>query len=130
MPATKIHHINFLVENLDEAIPRFEKMLGLAPFEIVDHAPRGAHIARSKLGESWFVLVSPYEADSVPGRHLAAHGEGFFLLSLDTDDPYKWRDGILDWQVSDIGTINGALFQVTKSQSPANSEPTIRNISD
>jgi len=74
MPATKIHHINFLVENLDEAIPRFEKMLGLAPFEIVDHAPRGAHIARSKLGESWFVLVSPYEADSVPARHLAVHG--------------------------------------------------------
>jgi len=114
MTATRIHHINFVVENLDEAIPRFESTLGLTPFDVVDHPPRGAHIARSKIGESWLVLVAPYDPESVPGRHLSAHGEGFFLLSLVTDDPYEWRDGILDWQVADLGEINGALFQVTK----------------
>jgi hypothetical protein len=114
MPASRIHHVNFVVENLDEAMPRFEATLGLAPFEVVDHAPRGARIARSKLGESWFVLVAPYDPESVPGRYLSTHGEGFFLLSLATDDSHEWRDGILDWQVSDIGDINGASFQVTK----------------
>lgn len=114
MTATRIHHINFVVENLDEAIPRFESTLGLAPFEVIDHAPRGAHVARSKLGDSWLVLVSPYDPESIPGRHLAEHGEGFFLLSLATSDSHEWRDGILDWQVSDLGAINGAAFQVTR----------------
>ena len=115
MPTSGIHHINFVVENLDEAMPRFEEMLGLAPFETVDHTPRGARVARSKLGESWFVLVAPYDPDSVPGRHLAKHGEGFFLLSLQTDQEHAWRDGISDWKVADVGEINGALFQFTQA---------------
>jgi len=114
MPASRIHHVNFVVEDLDEAMPRFEATLGLAPFEVVDHAPRGARIAHSKLGESWFVLVAPYDPESVPGRYLSTHGEGFFLLSLATDDSHEWRDGILNWQVADIGDVNGASFQVTK----------------
>ena len=113
MTASRIHHINFVVRNLTEAIPRFREALGLAEFEIVDHAPRGAHIARSRLGESWFVLVEPYDSDSVPGRYLAENGEGFFLLSVESDDDCDWRDGILDWKVSDVGVLHGALFQKT-----------------
>ena len=114
MPATRIHHVNFVVKNLDEAMPRFETALGLAPFDIVDHAPRGARVARSRIGESWFVLVEPYDEQSVPGQHLAHHGEGFFLLSVATDDDFEWRDGILDWKVSDLGNLFGATLQVTR----------------
>ena len=115
MTATRIHHINFVVNDLAEAMPRFESALGLAPFEVVRHAPRGAYVARSSLGDSWQVLVQPYDTESVPGRHLAEHGEGFFLLSVcsaDADD-HAWRDGILDWQVCDIGKLHGALLQLT-----------------
>ncbi|MCH9696014.1 MAG: VOC family protein [Gammaproteobacteria bacterium] len=114
MKATKIHHINFVVQDLEEAMPRFSKQLGLGVFEVVDHAARGAHVARTKIGDAWLVLVAPYDADSVPGQHLAEHGEGFFLLSLCVDDEQDWRDGILDWQVADAGTIHGAEFQFTR----------------
>jgi methylmalonyl-CoA/ethylmalonyl-CoA epimerase len=110
-----IHHVNFIVRDLDEAMPRFEKILGLAPFEVVDHAPRGARVARSRLGGSWFVLVSPYDAESVPGRFLAEHGEGFFLLSLSVDDVNNPRAGIADWRVEDVGELHGAWFQLTKN---------------
>ena len=86
MPPTRIHHINFVVRDLDEAMPRFQKALGLRPFKVIEHRPRGAQIACSKIGESWLVLVCPYDPDSVPGKHLAKHGEGFFMLSIGYDD--------------------------------------------
>lgn len=111
---SSVHHINFVVRDLDEACARFEESLGLLPFEIVDHAPRGSRVARSRVGESWLVLVAPYDSDSVPGRYLDEHGEGFFLLSLGVDAIENPRSGILDWQVEDVGEIHGALFQLTQ----------------
>ena len=116
MPPSSIHHINFVVRDLERACARFEELLGVEPFEVVDHAPRGARIARSRVGESWLVLVSPYDPDSVPGRYLAEHGEGFFLLSLGVDALDNPRAGILDWSVEDVGEINGALFQRARSK--------------
>lgn len=116
MSPSSVHHINFVVRDLDEACARFEKSLGLDPFEVIDHAPRGARVARCRVGESWLVLVAPYDSDSVPGRYLAEHGEGFFLLSLGVDAIDNPRAGILDWQVEDVGELNGALFQLTKTR--------------
>jgi len=129
MAATRIHHLNFVVRDLDAACERFRVLLELQEFERIDHAPRGAHIARAKLGESWLVLVCPYDPDSVPGRHLAEHGEGFFLLSVGSDDfdghlaeladrgalaaPAEVRSGILDWRIADLPSACGALLQLT-----------------
>jgi methylmalonyl-CoA/ethylmalonyl-CoA epimerase len=122
MAATRIHHINFVVRDLDAACKDFAERLHTGPFVVVDHAARGARIARTRIGESWLVLVAPYDANSVPGRFLAEHGEGFFMLSigsddLDTDFPNaEIRAGILDWQVADIGELNGALLQLTRDE--------------
>jgi methylmalonyl-CoA/ethylmalonyl-CoA epimerase len=65
----------------------------------------------------------------VPGRYLADHGEGFFLVSLGYEDIVQQlerlesegiavidmapRDGILDWRVADIGDLHGAKMQLT-----------------
>lgn len=124
MTVTRLHHINFVVCDLDAAIERFDRELGLAPFETVEHAPRGSRIARCRVGETWLVLVCPMDDDSVPGRYLAEHGEGFFLLSLGVDDleasldrvatAGEIRDGILDWQVADIGRWFGAELQLSR----------------
>ena len=129
MPPTRIHHVNFVVNDLDEAMARFERVLGVDPFQVIDHRPRGARVARTRVGESWLVLVSPYDPASVPGRHLAEHGEGFFLLSLGYEDIVQQierleangidvidqapRQGILDWRVADIGDLHGAQMQLT-----------------
>jgi methylmalonyl-CoA/ethylmalonyl-CoA epimerase len=129
MPPTRIHHLNFVVHDLEEAMTRFEDALGLDPFEVIDYRQRGARVARTRIGESWLVLVSPYDPASVPGRYLAEHGEGFFLLSLGYEDivqqlerleasdvelvDHSPRDGILDWRVADIGDLHGAKVQLT-----------------
>ncbi len=130
MSPTRIHHINFIVNDLDTATARFEQVLNLEPFDVVDHPIRGARAARSKIGDSWLVLVCPYDAESVPGRFLAKHGEGFFLLSLGVEGLAQTiaqledsgiecidssvRAGILNWKVADIGLIHGALMQLTE----------------
>jgi len=133
MSPARIHHINFVVHDLEEAMARFERAIGVDPFEVIDYRPRGARVARSRLGESWLVLVSPYDPETVPGRYLAAHGEGFFLLSIGSDDvvqrleqleaagievlDHRLRAGILDWRVADIGDIHGARIQLTQIDS-------------
>ncbi|MDH3612084.1 MAG: VOC family protein [Gammaproteobacteria bacterium] len=130
MPPTRIHHVNFVVHDLEEAMARFERALGVEPFEIIDYRPRGARVARTRVGESWLVLVCPYDPASVPGRHLAEHGEGFFLISLGYEHIGQQleqleasgievvdqapRDGILDWRVADIGELHSAKIQLTQ----------------
>ncbi len=125
MPATRIHHVNIVVKDLDEAIARFRQALATGPFTIFDHAPRGAKVAYTPIGESRLVLVCPYATDTLPARHLAEHGEGVFLLSVGTDDfdahleqvfestDPDVRQGILDWRVADIGVCHGILLQLT-----------------
>ncbi|MEM8685160.1 MAG: VOC family protein [Pseudomonadota bacterium] len=125
MTVSRLHHINFVVRDLEAAIHRFENELRLPPFQTVDHAPRGSHIARSRVGETYVVLVCPYDPASVPGRFLDEHGEGFFLLSFGVDDledslraiderdQGPVRQGILDWRVADVGSWFGANLQLT-----------------
>ena len=121
MAATRIHHINFVVRDLDAACSRFERLLGVAPFERVDHPPRGSTIAKTQVGDSWLVLVCPYDTASVPGQFLAEHGEGFFLLSVGTDEMPQGvpiRPGVDGWQVADVGEGLGAILQLTDDSAP------------
>ena len=130
---TSIHHINFIVENLEESISQYQTLLGLGSFEIEDLSARGARTARLNLNGVWLVLVSPTRPDSVPGRFLQTHGEGFFLLSFgvnDLDSALKYyeasgiiapssavRKGLMDWRVIDLNTQDalGAMFHLTES---------------
>ena len=124
MTPTRIHHLNFIVRDLDEATTRFEQALGVEPFETIDHAPRGAHVARTRIGESWLVLVCPYDDESPPGKFLEANGEGFFLASFGVENldeqlhklhPDKSaRAGILDWRVADLSELHGVNLQFTE----------------
>lgn len=111
---THIHHINFLVRDLEKAASAFTKLLGSAP--VYEALPaRGAMSARFKIGEVWLVLVSPVDETGVIAIQLEAQGEGLFLLSFGVDNIDKTlsemtdlqsvgiqRKGLADWQVQDI----------------------------
>lgn len=111
----KIHHINLLVHDLEAAIAIYEKILGI-PLTHRDELPaRGVRTARFLIGATWVVLVQPTTPDSVPARHLAEHGEGFFLMSLEVDSldaavaavgegmvAAPERRGLENWQVVDL----------------------------
>ncbi len=123
-----VHHINFVVHDLDRAVSVWEKLLDM-PVAARDRLEqRGVITARFRLGAMWLVLVQPTRTDSVPGRFLAEHGEGFFLLSLGSEDleaevrrlGEDWfagpvRTGLDGWQVRDLDPRRtfGALLQLT-----------------
>ena len=126
---THVHHVNFLYRDLDAAVARFEK-LGFGPFLREDLDERGVRTARVQIGPTWFVLVSPTRPDSVPGRHLARHGEGFFLISVGVDDLDRAmadieaggcpvgppRRGLAGWRVADLTgeRTQGLALQLTE----------------
>ena len=113
-----IHHINFLVKDLNEGIRRYRDLLGIENFIVEDLPERGVLSARAALGEQWLVLVQPVNPTGIPGRHMAEHGEGFFLISYAVDDlpqaaervvangssmtSPEPRHGLADWQVQDV----------------------------
>ncbi len=126
-----IHHINFIVRDLEAAIARYETILGL-PVAHRDELPeRGVRAARFRVGETWLVLVQPTRPDTVPGRFLDEHGEGFFLLSLGVESleaefdrlgpswpPGAPRTGADGWQVRDLDATRtlGAQLQFCVDQ--------------
>lgn len=105
-------------------------MLDLDSFEFIDFPARNSAIARTRVGDTWLVLVCPADDESPPGRHLAEHGEGLFLISFGVDhlpseldrliedgfvptDP-KPRDGIVNWRVADVDHLHGAILQLAQ----------------
>ncbi len=123
-----IHHLNFIVRDLEASLPAWERLLGCEATRRDALPERGVVAARFRLGPTWLVLVQPTRTDSVPGRFLAEHGEGFFLLSFAVDSlaaeeerlgeaafasvPRPGADG---WQVRDLAPgPNGAHLQLTE----------------
>ena len=134
MPIRGIHHINFLVRDLEEAVRRYSELFGLENFIIEPLASRGVLTARVALGNQWLVLVQPVDSDGLPARHLAKHGEGFFLMSLAVDDLSSAvarvklaggemtsdtpRAGLLEWQIQDVAAdhVFGAFVQLCQDE--------------
>ena len=126
---THVHHINFIVHDLELAIARYQKLLGLDEFILDPLKSRGVKTARIKLGETWLVLVEPLDENNIPGQYLNKHGEGFFLMSLATDDletqldsiKHEFtvappRQGLEQWSVTDLPeqAFFGAHIQLTQ----------------
>jgi methylmalonyl-CoA/ethylmalonyl-CoA epimerase len=127
-----VHHINFIVADLDAAVQAYQNTLGIGPFEYEELPERGVSTARVRVGEVWIVLVSPQCENSVAGRYLEAHGDGFFLMSFGVDNldqamvelaqrgalpaDRTAHAGILDWRVADLETEDslGIRFHLTQ----------------
>lgn len=128
----RIHHINFLVSDLDAAEARYRQLLGLGPAIREELPARNVITARFRVGESWLVLVQPTSEEGEPARHLREHGEGFFLLSFGVDDldvaiekarqagagftADEPRAGLEGWRIIDFDPADtlGAILQLTE----------------
>ncbi|MEO8224827.1 MAG: VOC family protein [Gammaproteobacteria bacterium] len=129
--AHSVHHLNFIVRDLAAAVPAWERLLGQPVQHRDELKERGVIAARFRLGDTWLVLVQPTRADSVPGKFLEAHGEGFFLLSLGVASlageadrlgeaafSGPVRTGADGWQVRDLdpASSGGVQLQFTVEQ--------------
>ncbi len=65
-----VHHINFLVADLDAAVLRYKDLFDIDPMTIESLPERGVRTARFKMSGVWIVLVQPVDEQSEPMRHL------------------------------------------------------------
>lgn len=118
MRLKRIHHIDYVVRDLDRAILQYRTLFGV-PFERRERLEnRGVELARFRLGETWIVLVQPTQPDSPVQKFLQKHGEGFFHIAYEVeslgamvsdlkakgvklmkDSP---RQGLEGWQLADL----------------------------
>ncbi len=129
----RIHHINFIVKDLEKALQSYRVLFGEPAGEIEVLPQRGVKLARFRVGELWLILVQPLSDEGIPAQYLKNHGEGFFLMSCQVDDVRKAarrvssrgirvvdehpRQGLDDWKVMDLSAddLFGADFQLLES---------------
>lgn len=124
---THIHHINFVLYDLQEGIEYFNKLLSSTP-ELASLAERKVKTAKYKIGETFLVLVQPTDTSGVVAEVLKQKGEGIFLISFATEsidetlrklecDYKNKRQGIDGWSISDLSPEEkfGAILQLTEA---------------
>ncbi len=129
-----VHHINFLVADLDQAVERYKDLFGIESVEIEELPNRGVVTARFDVNGVWIVLVQPVDDESEPARVLKEQGEGVFLISFGVDDlegmraklvakgaideAATARDGLQNWRVIDLNpdAVFGATIHLTEER--------------
>jgi methylmalonyl-CoA/ethylmalonyl-CoA epimerase len=129
-----VHHINFLVADLDKAVERYKDLFGIESVEVEELPDRGVITARFDVNGVWIVLVQPVDDDSEPARVLKEQGQGVFLVSFGVDDledtraklvakgaideSAMARDGLQNWRVIDLNpdAVFGAPIHLTEER--------------
>ena len=131
---THVHHINFLVKDLDSNVNYLTRLLNRKP-DVNDLPNRGVRTARYELDNVHIVLVSPDNEQGEPAKILKQRGEGLFLLSLATnsiDETLDYlesqqihpssaqRNGLLNWSVIDLLAPSGLgpVIQLCEEKTP------------
>lgn len=85
MAINQLHHLNYLVKNIDESTSYFSAIFQQQPV-IESITKRGVITARYDLNGTYFILVQPTSDTGIVAETLAEKGEGLFLVSLAVDD--------------------------------------------
>ncbi len=78
----RVHHIDFVVRDLDAATARYSSILGVEPRSREELPDRGIHLVRFEVGGIWIILVQPVRDDSPVRAFLDRYGEGFYAESV------------------------------------------------
>jgi len=82
----KIDHIGIAVTSLEEAIPFYEKALGLKCEHIEEVASQKVKTAFFAVGEVHIELLEPTAPDSPVAKFLEKNGSGVHHIAFGTDD--------------------------------------------
>ena len=92
----KLNHIAILVENLDEAVPVFNKIWGLEPEHIVDMEDHGIRTAAYHFENILVELMEPIGENSGMRKALDKRGPGIAHMAIETDDIKSKMVGLKD----------------------------------
>lgn len=129
----RVHHIDVVVHDLDQAEDRYRRVLGIEPRPRESFTERGIDLVRFRVGETWLILVQPTSDDGPVAAFLQEHGEGFFHMAIEFQDVEEQaraleereirlvnsepRTGIDGWKLIDIELDEtlGAMIQLVEA---------------
>jgi len=82
----RIDHLGIAVKSLDEAIPLWEKMLGVKCENVEEVASQKVRTAFLKVGEVFIELLEATADDSPIAKYIEKNGEGVQHIAFHTDD--------------------------------------------
>lgn len=82
----KIEHLGLAVNNLDEAIPLYEKLLQTTCYKTESVSSEGVNTAFFQIGEAKIELLEANNQNSPIAKFLSKRGEGFHHLAFEVDD--------------------------------------------
>jgi catechol 2,3-dioxygenase-like lactoylglutathione lyase family enzyme len=79
-----VHHVNYVVRDIDAMLAYMEKNFGLKP----DHreSSKKQHEAYYNIGETQLQILQPLDPDSDASKFLASHGPGVYHVAWGVDD--------------------------------------------
>ncbi|HSG68500.1 MAG TPA: methylmalonyl-CoA epimerase [Bacteroidales bacterium] len=86
MKPSHIEHIGIAVNNLDEAIPFYEKMLGTVCYAIEEVPDQKVKTAFFKIGQTKIELLESTDPDGPVGKHIEKRGEGIHHIAYAVED--------------------------------------------
>ena len=83
----RLHHVAIAVNNLEESVALFERILGIKLFSIEDIPSQNLRTAVFKVGEEAEIeLIQPTEPDSGVARFLESRGQGLHHICFEVDE--------------------------------------------
>lgn len=82
----RVHHIDVVVRDLDQAEDRYRRVLGIDPLPRETLPERAIDLVRFRIGETWLILVQPTSSAGPVAAFLDEHGEGFFHMAIEFED--------------------------------------------
>ncbi len=86
MNISHIEHLGIAVKNLEEAIPYYEKVLGLECYNIEEVADQKVRTAFFRVGGTKIELLEPTSAESTIAKFIENRGEGVHHIAFAVKD--------------------------------------------
>lgn len=86
MAVSHIEHIGIAVNSLDEAIPYYEKVLGLKCYAIEEVADQKVKTAFFKVGDTKIELLESTDPEGPIGKFIEKKGQGIHHLAFAVDN--------------------------------------------
>jgi methylmalonyl-CoA/ethylmalonyl-CoA epimerase len=86
MEARAIHHLGLAVDDLDEALSTYERLLGARLEQRETVEDQGVEAASVRVGESRVELLASLGEETPVGKFLAKRGPGMHHVAYEVDD--------------------------------------------
>ena len=105
MNPTHIEHIGIAVKNLDDAIPLYEKRLGVTCYSIVEVTDQKVKTAFFRVGQTKIELLESTDPEGPIGKFIEKKGEGIHHIALAVSE--------LNERLAELGEMGVQLIDKT-----------------